>query len=387
LKSNKFTVTTILLLTIGIVAGPLVSKGLRTEIAHWYLAAGSNAVELGTGDASREIDLARQWYPHLTELEDYWILRVKQAHAKSPAATLDLVRNAPDVERIPLAMRVANELYESQEYGPAADAYALAFGDLVEANEDYWQLRVMEAYQEQSPQAAVLVMREALSSNPGFSTLVLRYSMALAGRLEFDAALEALELVLDSDSKETTVLNQLAYYRSLARVGLDQALDEINRALAEDKDDPALRDTRAWVLYQLERPEEALEDANFAVEAMERLSLNNLIDRGMANFASGMDNDYLLPQPETKRQIDQDSELEPSPNSTKPPARRRTTTRSKTAESDYLTSTTANPVLWNLAVLKYHRAKILEKLDRAEDAKKDWDWISKNNFPPDDRLH
>ncbi len=53
----------------------------------------------------------------------------------------------------------------------------------------------------------------------------------------------------------------------------------------------------------------------------------------------------------------------------------------------YLTSETADLSIWTRGVMRYHRAKILEKLGRSEEAKADWDWLKEQNLPPDDRLH
>jgi tetratricopeptide (TPR) repeat protein len=50
----------------------------------------------------------------------------------------------------------------------------------------------------------------------------------------------------------------LAYYRSLANVELEDALKDIDKAMAEIPDEPALLDTKAWVLYRLKRYAEAL---------------------------------------------------------------------------------------------------------------------------------
>ena len=43
MKSNKIVVTLILLVPIGLVAGPVLWAGMRSEIALWYLAAAANA--------------------------------------------------------------------------------------------------------------------------------------------------------------------------------------------------------------------------------------------------------------------------------------------------------------------------------------------------------
>ncbi len=379
MKSSKLTVTTIVIVTIGLVITPLAWKGLRVEIAHWYLAAGANAVELESGDGAREIEQAKLWYANLPELQDYWLLRVKQAKAISPAAMVDLVQNAPATEQANLAIHVANELIGLHAYQAAAESYKIAFGSAVLNNEDYWTLLAMDAYRSSAP-AVVQVLREAMLQNSRFGALTLRFAMALASKLEFDSALEALHLALDESSTDPSVLNQFAYYRALARVELNQALEDINVALKINENEPALRDTRAWVLFQLGRPEEALADANFAVEATERFSPQVFLERWAGEFTTAPDYASLLPDDNLT------SENKP-PNKSKKGALKTSAKKSTAAEDPFLTMPTANPVLWNLGVLHYHRAKILEKLDRPADAKRDWDWIKQHKFPPDDRLH
>jgi tetratricopeptide (TPR) repeat protein len=388
LKSSKLIVATILIATIGLVAAPILRKGISVELAHWYLAAGANAVELGTGDATKEIEQARRWYSDLDQLRDYWLVRIKQAKAISPLAMLELMEDVPEEERADLAIEVANELISSHDFGAAANAYRLAFGNGVLNNEEYWQLQVMAAYQTSAP-AAVQVLREAVQHNPRFVDLALRYSLALASKLEFDSALEALKLAVDVNSKDPTVLNQLAYYRALARVELEQALQDINQALESDENEPALRDTRGWVLYQLGRPEEALKDAQFAVEAMERTSMLGILERSLGEFTTSPDYSNLLP--EANLAVDP---LEENPKQQQTRRTRKGTvpksthaTKGSAATDGYLNMSAANPVLWNLAVLRYHRAMILQKLGREDEAKQDWDWLKKHNFPPDERLH
>ena len=58
MKANKIVVTLILLVPIGLVAGPVLWAGMRSEIALWFLAAAANAIDLGQGDADRAIESA-----------------------------------------------------------------------------------------------------------------------------------------------------------------------------------------------------------------------------------------------------------------------------------------------------------------------------------------
>jgi hypothetical protein len=48
-----------------------------------------------------------------------------------------------------------------------------------------------------------------------------------------------------------------------------------------------------------------------------------------------------------------------------------------------LTQQEAGMQLWSLGVLHFHRAKILESLGRDKEAQQDWDWLTENQLPLD----
>jgi hypothetical protein len=54
---------------------------------------------------------------------------------------------------------------------------------------------------------------------------------------------------------------------------------------------------------------------------------------------------------------------------------------------NYLTQYNVDKLTWSRGVLRYHRAMILEKLGRTDEANSDWKWIEEKRLPPDDRLH
>lgn len=64
---------------------------------------------------------------------------------------------------------------------------------------------------------------------------------------------------------EVQVWNGLAYARGLAGVELELALEDIQRAIKRQPDAHDLLDTRGYVLYRLDRLEEALQDLDRAV--------------------------------------------------------------------------------------------------------------------------
>jgi tetratricopeptide (TPR) repeat protein len=141
-----------------------------------------------------------------------------------------------------------------------------------------------------------------------------------------------------------TALNALAYAQALADIELDDALASVNQALDLEPNNASILDTRGFVLYRLDKHDEAIEDMDRAVAGMKgaieiaRQELDEsrgsgLATRGLAEL-----------RPKTMQ------ELEPR-------------TRRGQLEN----------VLRSGAVIHYHRALVLKALDREEDAEKDWE--------------
>lgn len=68
----------------------------------------------------------------------------------------------------------------------------------------------------------------------------------------------AFEKALAADNKNVTVLNNYAYYLALRKESLDKALSMIDLALKIEPDNGGYRDTKAWVLFQQGKYDEAL---------------------------------------------------------------------------------------------------------------------------------
>jgi tetratricopeptide (TPR) repeat protein len=80
---------------------------------------------------------------------------------------------------------------------------------------------------------------------------------------------------IDAQSQRTgrparhEALNGLAYAQALAKVELNEALENANRALDLAPDNAAILDTRGYVLHLLGRHEEALADLDAAIQGMD----------------------------------------------------------------------------------------------------------------------
>lgn len=89
-------------------------------------------------------------------------------------------------------------------------------------------------------------------------TAALEISNLLSNRQRFEGAVRILTQTLPEREKRTPVQNnQLAYMRALAKIDLEEALLDVNQALVRN-DNESYLDTKAWVLHQLGRDEEAL---------------------------------------------------------------------------------------------------------------------------------
>ena len=283
MKSGKSTISTtlIVLITIGLVAAPVVADQFRTEVARWYLAAAVNRLVAGR-DSSHQLEQARRWAENVSDLRDYWIFRAEQALASSPQEVAGVIGAA-------VAQRKSNTFL--------ADSYSTR-----------------------------------LASGRFFSEAV--------------AVLEASQIPEFEDDPQR--LNNLAYFRALAGINLDQALSDINRVLAKAPDNAGVRDMRAWVLFQMGNPQLALEDADFAVASVTATADGGWFDSSLA----WLEENVLTP-------------------------------REPQSPTKLLTRREAGEHLWTIGTLYYHRAKILEALGRDEEAEKDFQWLNEHNLPTD----
>ena len=74
----------------------------------------------------------------------------------------------------------------------------------------------------------------------------------------------ALNMAAD-DTSRARLLNQRAYIRAIANIELDQGLQDAMQSLALKPNDPQTLDTRAYLLFRLDKPKEALKDIDLAI--------------------------------------------------------------------------------------------------------------------------
>lgn len=393
MKSRKFGIALILLVPIGLVAGPVLWAGMRSEIAHWYLAAGANAIDIGKGDAEKSLEAARAWDPEVGGRQDYLIVRLRQLKSNDDMSLSDVFKDVPEERKPEIADRLASQFASKGDFAQAADVMRVLLGEKANQNIIYWDVLISRALEKESEARAIEVLREAIAANPDNSNFRTRlagqYAYILSKREDFASSLEAYKIWFgEKYDRDISTLNTLAYGRALANVELDQALTDINEALSYHPEDPDLRDTRAWVYCQLGRYEEALLDADFSVKAKESPSFSSWFNRQLERLqnASVSPPTSSPPTSSTSRDetkiiagdenvaVDGASAKDPPVVMLDPP-------------KVYLTQNQTSPTTWSLGVVRYHRARILEKLGRTDEANADWEWIEKERLPPDDRLH
>ncbi len=286
MRTNRTRTILLIALAASIVVVPLLGGGIGPEIARWKLAAAANALDSDSDPAEIE----------------RWIEEARKWH--------------PQIER----------------------------------ERDYWYVLIWDAIRRGDYRLMAERLLAAKEASHRFGRIGYYLAQDLASSGDFETAIQVLEACIDTpQTANPEWLNALAYWRSLIAKDLDQALAEIELALEKRPDDPAFRDTRAWILFQMGRPLEALEDADFAVEASSKL--------------------FPIPSPLWDRF---DAWVDPLvPRSSGPP----------------LTEEEADPRLWSLGVMRYHRARILEALGRVEEAEKDYAWLRRYRLPTDDRMH
>lgn len=247
--------------------------------------------------------------------------------------------------------RVANLAEQDSDLAEAELERAILGLAEPEKERDYWNARLRIALGRNAGDEAIEIVENALQALPDFRNIAQQAYWHFYEIQDFENALKARLLCFSQRERDRPIiLNEIAYLRSLSLVDLDQGLVEIERALQEAPNSAAFLDTRAWILYQMGRPREALEDATRAVELALRQyqAIENNFTYRVTRWLSGR------PQP--------------------------------SSEDGFLTELEAGPELWSLGVLHYHRGRILDSLGRSEEAQEMWDWLEKNRLPRDDRL-
>ncbi len=225
------------------------------------------------------------------------------------------------------------------------------WGDDLSSLRDYWWLRAEQALAD-SPDKLASVIEQAVARDKTNVDIGIKFARRLSNNSLFHEATAVLEATcIDELRQQPGILNELAYYRSLSARELDRALKDINQALQDEPDAAELRDTRGWVLFQMGKPHEAIDDADYAVKAFDGLGPSGMVE-------------------ETLFWLEQRLAGPPEPR----------------AADDVLSRREAGELLWGRGAVHYHRAKILEALGREEEAQAEFNWLRERKLPTDERV-
>ena len=335
-RTSRKTSFLIILGCVIIVCLPLLG-GLKSEIAHWHLAAAANAIEFGNGDYQESLQKAAETGIDLKTMHDFWMVQIDKKAAENPFDLQVVLDEATrrGFDESALSRRALQQWFEAQRAAQRSQA----------------------AGEESLPR---------MLSNIG-ELLKLRLQ---------DSSMTP-EQRNDPESR-----NQLAYNRALAGVELDKALEDINFALDHFPNMYHFLDTRAWVYYRLNQFDKALEDANASLESLERYKVKQpgfweSVERAVFNWAAS-----------TNSNADSGTQDGSGANNAAEgkAAEGSTETKESVAEKNAPVSAVERGILNIEAVLRSHRAMILEALGNTDEAQVDWDWLSKRDFPTDGSL-
>ena len=113
------------------------------------------------------------------------------------------------------------------------------------------------------------VLEQGLEQYPDNEELLYAYGVFLEDKSEHTTALSVMNKLLELDPDHVGALNFVGYSWADAGINLEKALGYIRRALTQQPDNPAIRDSLGWVLYRLGRRGEALAELEKASQQSE----------------------------------------------------------------------------------------------------------------------
>ncbi|MCH8005906.1 MAG: sulfatase-like hydrolase/transferase [Planctomycetes bacterium] len=147
-----------------------------------------------------------------------------------------------------------------QQLRKAAEAYPL------HAAAHFNLARTIDA-QQRSVEEVLPILERATKLEPGNLEYISAWARALERGRQYDRAIQAYDRVLELDANDVVALNNSAWCRYKADLGLETALQRSEKAVAIQPQDPHLRHTLASVLLALDRASEAISHLQRAIKA------------------------------------------------------------------------------------------------------------------------
>ncbi len=123
---------------------------------------------------------------------------------------------------------------------------------------ELWQLQIELTQQAQSPDNSKQSFNNALRHHPESSTLRYAFALWLWQNEQQQQALEQMEIGLSQHPGSSKWQNALGYSLAELNLELKRAHELISLALKDQPNNPAYQDSKAWVLYRLDQPQQAI---------------------------------------------------------------------------------------------------------------------------------
>jgi tetratricopeptide (TPR) repeat protein len=274
---------------------------------------------------------------------------------------------------------------------------ARAMSDDIVSDSDYWRLRSELISGKESIVVAEIdaLIDDAIKSVPIYASEARRAIIAiqLGGHLYEQKFIKQSIRLQESlfppaDQRLPVYNNSLAYSRSIIKVDLQTALNEINLALTEEPN-PMFFDTKAWVLYRLGNYDLALKFSDASI----RETYAQWRTQDLATYNRLLPDENFTIQKVSPDSIDaasQDGQKSSSPSSLIPESPSKetpSTQKEKPKQSKKSKRIDMDPTLRDVAVMRYHRACILDALNRTDEAQRDYLWLDRFKITEVDSLY
>lgn len=133
-------------------------------------------------------------------------------------------------------------------------------------SEQAWLIEAEQRIARDEGDLAIDLFNDALTQMPGSSALLYGRAMAAVRLDRIDLAEQDLRTLIQREPDNALALNALGYTLSDRTDRQREAYRLIDRALALQPDNPAILDSMGWVLFKLDRPEQALPYLERAVD-------------------------------------------------------------------------------------------------------------------------
>lgn len=220
-------------------AGLLALEMNRRELARDWLER--------LEDTGQEADLARYYLGRLAEIED------------RPDIALAQYGRAGGRFREEAVLRMAAVLGRQGEVEEARERLERLREDKPDRAEAAWLVEGEVLRGEGRYRDAVAVYDRALDGQPGNTDLLYARALTLVHLDRIDDAEADLRAVLKQNPADAFALNALGYTLADRTDRLDEAESLIERAFAQQPDNPAIIDSMGWIAYRKGRLDEALE--------------------------------------------------------------------------------------------------------------------------------